>query len=878
MDSISRVENINIEINSEEMQKLQDAFCKCNDLYVMCIGKNYGQITSFSGSKLEEDFVDNNFSSQMRRELADSFVDGDVENIIERYGTEDYLMYRGVAIRNLSGKILGVWLCFGVDTEAIPEDKFLPGEIKKTTLQAFEKSISLIETLTKYYYAEKAKTFALKQKLEDEAESQKDMEYRLRKNEIMTNILRLMESDKSFSSVSVEIITEAGRYINCSHVALLQMQKEGKVAEVIAEWVNDGESSLNANSKEVNMSEIPFMNGKPYTISSDTDLPDDFQEFFCRFDISAGIFLPITVNSGSAMYLCFLSVHKNRRWSVEELRFTNDIKRVLHTILIKKITTNSLASSYNALEAILQNAGYGVAVSDLSKEQLLYSNDTFNNMFANEVDRVAVEELLFDKRYVLNELNGYSANGSGKWYDINFATIKWVDGREVRLTTFYDITDLRAYQKRIEKQVSEDALTGLENRQACERDIAAAYKYYKTTDREFAVLMIDLDDFAKINEGMGHTVGDRLLQFIAHSINEISQIKDRCYRIGGDEFAVIVDHDNYEELDLILKRIQNLFDNPWVIDGHECYCTMSMGGVRVTDISDVSSILTRLTIALHEAKNKGKNQFRFYDTDADVVAAELLRLEQNMRKAVENGCEEFEVKYQPIMEIVNGVTVCCGAEALLRWNSPELGLIMPENFIKVAESIGLIWTIGKKVLSDATKACKRWNDLGHPEYKINVNLSVAQLINASIVDIIREAIENSAIEPENLTLEVTESLAINDIDKMVDVLSDIRALGCRVALDDFGTGYSSLNHIKRMPIDTIKIDRSFVQDVDTDGFSEAFVKTVSELADSLDIDVCVEGVEQNNQLEMINRFSVNLAQGFLFDEPLSQIEFEDKYL
>ena len=323
----------------------------------------------------------------------------------------------------------------------------------------------------------------------------------------------------------------------------------------------------------------------------------------------------------------------------------------------------------------------------------------------------------------------------------------------------------------------------------------------------------------------------------------------------------------------------NLFDNPWTLNGQEYYCTISMGCVKApADITDSSSILTRLNIALHGAKNKGKNRFEYYNDSSDVFMAEKLKMEQAMRKAVEDGCKEFEVYYQPIMEFVDGVPRCCGAEALVRWNSPEYGLVLPDQFIPRAEHLKLINAIGYHVLIEASKACKHWNDFGHPEYKVNVNLSVVQLRQPDIMDKINEALQLTAIDPKSLTLEVTESLAINDMERMVKILEAIRALGCRVALDDFGTGYSSLNHIRSMPIDTIKIDRAFVSDMGSDHFSEAFVKTIAELADSLDVDVCVEGVEYDKQIDMIGKFSVNLAQGFYFDKPLTRDEFEKRYL
>ena len=878
MDNSSRL-NFDLEINNDDMQSLQDAFCKSNDLYIMCIGKNLGQITSFSGTKPEEDFVDANFSPELRREIMDSFVDGSAENIVERYSTEDYLMYRGVAIRGSEGEFLGAWLCFGVDRTQIPEDKFISSEVKLTTQDAFDKSILLIETLTKYYFAEKFKSHFLRQQLAKEKDAEDEIKYKLKKNEIMTDILRMMESENSFSNISNDILRESGKYLDCTHTALLQMGANGLDVDMISEWTSDESKELSSQFQGIPLVELPFMNGKPYTISSDASLPEAFEIFFIKYDIKAAIFLPINVNDTAAMYLCFFSVGAERKWGVDDLRFANDIKRILHTVLVKKITTNSLASSYSALEAILQNAGYGVVVADLNQNQLLYSNDTFKLMFDNEVDRLAIEELIFDDKYTIPEINGYSANGSGKWFDISFDTIEWVDGRQVRMITFYDITDLRIYQKKVEKQAQEDILTGLYNRQACEKDISLEFHVAKKLDNQFAVLMIDLDDFASVNEGLGYKVGDDLLEYVAHSINDISYIKGKVYRVGGDEFAVLVDHENYNNLDLIIKRIMNLFENPWRLEGQDYYCTMSMGCVKAPmDIAEATDILTRLNIAVHGAKNKGKNRYEFYNPESEAVMTEKVKMDQAMRKAVEDGCKEFEVYFQPIMEFINGLPQCCGSEALVRWNSADYGMVLPDKFISQAEQLRLINDIGYHVLMEAAKACKHWNDFGHPEYKVNVNLSVVQLTQNNFLEKLKTVLDVTSINPKNLTLEVTESLAINDMEWMVSILKAIRDLGCRVALDDFGTGYSSLNHIRSMPIDTIKIDKAFVSEMDSDHFSEAFVKTISELADSLDVDVCVEGVEMDKQIDMIGKFSVNLAQGFFFDKPLSRDEFEKKYL
>ncbi len=878
MDSSCRI-SYELEVNNEDIQSLQDAFCKSNNMYMICVGKANGQITSFSGSKSEEDFVDSNFPTKLKKEIMDSFVDGAPENIVERTGTEEYFLYKGVAIRSEQDEIIGFWLCFGIDKDKAPINLTSEGELAFTTSEAFDRAAALIEAFSKYYFKEKFYSSRLKAKLSNEKLETKKVEGRLAKNEIMTTILRLMESQNSFSKVVQDILNEGSEYIACTNAALIQLSTDGKSADMILECARDDHASVIEEFQSIPVIELPFMNGKPYTISSDATLPADFEKFFELHKIEAAIFLPLNVNDEAAMYLCFLSVEEERQWSVSDIRFANDIKHIIHNILMKKITNNSLASSYSALESILQKAGYGVVVADTDAEEILYTNDTFQELFSNDIDRVAVQELIFDKRYTMSELNGYSANGSGKWFDISMAEIKWVDGRNVRLITFYDTTDIRTVQMKAEKQAQEDSLTGLYNRQACEKDISLEYHVSKKLGKEFAVLMFDIDDFSNINQGLGYRLADELLEFVARSINDISVIKNKCYRVGGDEFAVILDHENYSNLDFVIKRIMNLFDNPWVINEKEYNCTISMGIVKApTDIEDATSILTRLTIALHGAKETGKNNFKFYNPKLEEKANKQSKLETELKKAVEKGCREFEIKYQPIMEFVGGVPNCYGAEALIRWNSPELGLMMPDQFLEKAEELKLISDIGQYVIFEAAKTCKHWNDFGHPTYKVGVNVSAAQLCDDEFLEGMDKILKATAIIPDNLTLEVTSIPEGVDLQRISEVLDKVRAMGCRVALDDFGQVNTDLSFIRKLPLDILKIDRSLISEMDKSKYSQAFIKAVTELADSINIDVCIEGVEEDKQANTVEEMSVDLAQGFYFDKPLSKEEFGKKYI
>jgi len=281
---------------------------------------------------------------------------------------------------------------------------------------------------------------------------------------------------------------------------------------------------------------------------------------------------------------------------------------------------------------------------------------------------------------------------------------------------------------------------------------------------------------------------------------------------------------------------------------------------------------------LYEAKKSGKNRIEYYDDNVEATSFKRLDLEKNMRDATMDSFKEFEVYYQPIIDISKPGNPCSGAEALIRWNSQKMGFISPAEFIPLAEYLGLINPIGNYVLEEACRRCKEWNDAGYPDYRINVNLSVVQLLQNDTVEKIRNIIKETRIKPTNLTLEVTESLAINDMARMKRVLAQIKQLGVWVALDDFGTGYSSLNHIRELPIDVIKIDRCFVIDIGKDDYSEIFVKMVSELAETIGVRMCVEGVEEEEQLAKLRKMKVQYIQGFYYDRPLRIHEFEAKYI
>lgn len=539
---------------------------------------------------------------------------------------------------------------------------------------------------------------------------------------------------------------------------------------------------------------------------------------------------------------------------------------------------NALVGSYASLEEILDNIECGICVVSLESENILFTNRKFRTFFQKMILEKKLNKVLpklpdesgAEEIYIENE---------NRWFDVHRTEIIWVDGETVALYNVYDITENKKYQNRIEKQANNDFLTGLYNRMRCESDMEKYVSQTKEYDGEGALLYLDLDDFKHINDGLGHQYGDVLLRAISHSMQRVEGIEKTCYRMGGDEFIIIVTHTKYWMLGRIIHDILGIFAKPWFLKGADYYCTASVGIARFpADGDNVQDLIKKADMALYEAKKSGKNRYIFYGEGLETGSFKRLDLEKNMRNATMNACNEFEVYYQPIVDVSKKGSPCTGAEALIRWNCQNLGFISPTEFIPLAEYLGLINPIGDYVLKEACHSCKYWNDMGHPEYKVNVNLSVVQLLRNDVAESIQRILRDTEMNPKNLTLEVTESLAINDMARMKEVLEKIKDLGVRVALDDFGTGYSSLNHIREMPIDVIKIDRCFIEDLGQEPFADVFVKIVCELASSIGMHVCAEGVENERQFDKLKEMQIQMIQGFYFDKPMPKDAFEKKYL
>lgn len=868
-------------IDSAMLQQLQDQFCRANNLYLVCLGREEGVITKAYGSREELSFLHSLVDKQAYMNLIMRAEHDWVETMLEQQVSQACIKMCSIATR-IEKKVEVIWVVIGLLRDAMPEGIELPEYMMTTTEKGFYASAEFLASLSTQLFEVKINQMIAQDAMKKSLDSELEIKQQLDRTQAMAEVIGMLESDEGFTELTQRILKETCESLQIAGGFLIRENIDRRTTDMIGEFVERSEDSMIRHFQHIDKDELPFFNGKPYMISSSSMMPEPFERFFKENGLSAAVFQPMEVNdNGLLMYLGFFEKGNKREWESEDIKFISGVKRVIQSILIKRIAKNSLASSYASLEAILENTGCGILVVDYNTRSILYTNQKLKDLFSHTIAAGNLEELVFGeeeekKTHYYDEVYYVEEE---RWLDVHKTEIDWVDGRRVGLCTLYDITDKKLYQKKIENQANNDFLTGLYNRMRCEQDLGRYIAKAQAVNCEGALLYIDLDDFKHINDGLGHPYGDVLLKAISHSLQRIEGIEKSCYRMGGDEFIVIISEAVYPQMERILRDIDSIFSKPWFLKGEDYYCTMSMGITCFpSDGNSVDDLIRKADMALMTAKRRGKNCVEYYNDKDQASTYRRLDMEKNMRTAAMNACKEFEVYYQPIVAVQEDGTPCCGAEALVRWNSSVLGFVSPEDFIPLAEYLGLINPIGEFVLEQAAKRCKYWNDMGHPNYKVNVNLSVVQLLQNDIIKKIKKVLDETRINPRNLTLEVTESLAINDMEHMKRILSEIKSLGVKVALDDFGTGYSSLNHIREMPIDVIKIDRCFIEHLGEDDFSDAFVKMVNELANTIGVKVCVEGVETKLQLDVASDMRVSMIQGYYFGKPMKIAEFEEKYL
>lgn len=848
-----------------ELQRLQNEFCAVTGTCAYILNAEGDTQTEMSGKASDIELIVNNIAEEVVEQAVIRVAEGSLEDFVVEDTNIPNVKISAIAVR-IEGKAILTWIVYGV--------------INDGNEKAFYDALDLLRDASVTVFHNKFSCVSAEAESMRSRYVQSQMSESLERIEALTQVVRLLDSDESIEAVIEKVLSVVGRHMDISSAQIYQVSHLAGTMDVISEWLNTNVVSYFDRTK--NLSAFSFLQtDKPLVIGSDSMMSYAENKEFQNMHVKATMVFPLVKNGDNSMYACFSQIEKNRIWQVEEIKFISDAVRVLQSILTRRIQKNSLISSYASMETVLDNVGCCIYVKDIESGKMLFVNRLLKNTFGKELKEGTFQNMV-DAAISMERKNGiYELYQSDieRWYDLLFTRIGWVDGRQVELYSLYDITDKKIYQRKIEQQAYTDFLTGLYNRMCCERDLAWHIDEAKKNHEQGGILYLDLDDFKHINDGLGHQYGDILLKAISNSLKRVEGIHSTCYRMGGDEFVIVIPPASYGRVEQIIEDIKQIFARPWFLKDADYYCTMSMGVVTFPDDGDnVQDLIKKADIAMYEAKKTGKNRMAHYNDQLESGSGKRLDMEKNMRDATVSGLQEFEVYYQPIIDISLDGTPCTGAEALIRWNSTELGFIPPAEFIPLAEYLGLINPIGNHVLKQACKTCKYWNDHGRPNYKVNVNLSVVQLLQPDIVEIVKRTIEETGIKPHNLTLEVTESLAINDMERMKEILGNIKKLGVRIALDDFGTGYSSLNHIREIPFDVIKVDQSFVKDLAEDAYSQSFIKMVAELAETIGVSICVEGIETEDQYKVLEGMKVRMVQGFYFDRPMTYDRFERKYL
>jgi diguanylate cyclase (GGDEF)-like protein/PAS domain S-box-containing protein len=436
---------------------------------------------------------------------------------------------------------------------------------------------------------------------------------------------------------------------------------------------------------------------------------------------------------------------------------------------------------------------------------------------------------------------------------------------------FHDVSMARALSLKMYHLAQHDGLTDLPNRMLLDDRLAQAISLCHRNRQKLAVLFLDLDRFKHINDTLGHDFGDRVLRNAAQRLLQCVRSSDTVSRQGGDEFVIVLSEIAHsQDAEGCAAKILSALSVPVRIDEHDLYITASIGiATYPDDGNDAETLLKHADLAMYHAKANGFNTFQFFEPGMNARAAERQLLENGLRHAIERG--QFVLHYQSKINLATGAIV--GVEALVRWSHPERGLILPGQFLAIAEESGLIVPIGRWVMTECCNRARAWRDAGLPPIRMAINISAVELRTKGFVSGVRAMLTQARLEPSDLELELTETFLLHNADSTATVLEALKDVGVRLALDDFGTGYASLSHLRRFPIDTLKIDRSFVRDIAMDSDDASIVRAVIGMGKSLDMQVVAEGVETSEQFDFLRQQGCPEGQGYYFSEPIVAAEF-----
>ncbi len=614
----------------------------------------------------------------------------------------------------------------------------------------------------------------------------------------------------------------------------------------------------------------------------------DCEDEFLKIGDYSFIIYSIVCTPGNIGYVAICDEDNNRKWDKKIISLISDLSQIMGNTFQKLTAQQELSTTLNTFKTVIDNMDSLVCVCTVEDDTIIFSNRKFEENFnTNTLNKYLWQVLEYDKFNYYNQIYTEFLNPEDnqhtyveifcdftkQWLSVTQTGIIWVDGTLVKLFTISNITEKVEYEKLIENQVLMDYLTNLPNRRMLEKDFTQLVDAALQNSGHGYMLFLDLDNFKNVNDELGHHYGDILLQVISKFLKSLPYSGEYTYRFGGDEFVLLLPYEYCDKLEFITNILFSKFRERWSISDSSYFCTMSMGIAQFpVDGTNFNEILKKVDMAMYNAKNSGKNRCTHYEYQIGMNSIRSMELERYLRESIANGCQDFILYFQPIVNAQTQKIV--GAEALLRWDNENLGMVSPVEFIELAERLGLMLELGELVMQKACKQCKRMIDLGHEDFSMSINISVAQLFEVDFVTVAQGIIHSSGAPYRNITFEVTESLAISDFNKVRGILDELTAMGVSVSLDDFGTGYSSLNNIKEIPLNTIKIDKSFIDDMENNSTTQIFINSIVSLAHALDIKICAEGVENRSQFDRLCELEADLIQGYYFGRPVPADQFE----
>ena len=546
-------------------------------------------------------------------------------------------------------------------------------------------------------------------------------------------------------------------------------------------------------------------------------------------------------------------------------------------------------------------------VDDKTKKLKLGAGPSLAKPFQNYLNEIALEEnfiAAFKKIKILPNLhsesqwkhyssglidNGYQAACFSPVFDnqqvliglvcLFFdspSSIEKMDMQAIQKASSLASMSIQHYQseEKVNFMAYHDSLTNLPNRRLFKERLAHAMNDAQRNGSMVGVMYLDLDRFKIINDSLGHNFGDLLLIEVADRLVNCIGSRNVASRQGGDEFTILLTETTTDQACKTSQKIRDELSRPYLIGEHDIYITPSIGiSMYPEDGSTIEDLIIKADIAMYKAKRNGRNNYQFFDESVDFGSYQRLNLENEMRKAVDR--DEFILHYQPIVDADTEEII--GAEALIRWKHPEMGLVSPLDFISIAEETGLIVPIGEWVLKTACEQVMEWRKSGYPDLEISVNLSMRQFHQEDLISMVRKILENTELDPYCLSLEITESMTM-EVEAAIRILTDLKKLGVKISIDDFGTGYSSLNYFKKLPVDYLKIDQSFIYDLNENENDKNIVNTIILMAHTMGLKTVAEGVETLDQLNFLKQHKCDKAQGYFFGKALPAESFKENWL